>query len=493
MKKNITLLFMLMFTIGAVAQNRVTMIETFTSSTCAPCNPGNINLENILADPQNNGKQVSLKYQMDWPGNGDPYFTDEGSLRRGLYGISSIPASRIDGTNEYNTGSLSQGNLNSAYAVAPKAIITATYSVDVPNKTVDVDVTVEAISAIDAGTRLYVAIFEYLTTNNIESNGETEFFHVMKKMLPDASGTVMPALAVGQTFNYTESYTFNGNYRLPNNAQDPINNAIEHSVEEFDDLGVATWIQPSGPQFEANSPAAVAGVYTVATASFGAAIPTSPITQDIVIFDDNTGDPYDACEAAVNAAQMNGKIVIIRRGGCEFGCKVEAAQNAGAVAVIIVNNVAGGPVGMSGGTCGPNVTIPALMVGQADGEAIISEIEGGATVNATIVDKGLEVHQAGYGEMLSGLNEDIIESSVKLYPNPASEFTMVAVTLAEAQDLSIEVVDMMGQIVWSADKNNVEAGRTVHNINTANLADGMYTVKLSAGSTVVSKRLVVNN
>ena len=384
----------LMATSLAFSQSRVTMIETFTSSTCGPCVGGNINLEGILADPQNDTKQVSLKYQMDWPGNGDPYYTDEGGIRRGVYGVGGIPASRIDGTIEYSTGGLSQANLNSAYAVSPDAIITATYTVDAPSKTVEVSVDVEAIVNIDAGTRLYIAIFEYVTSNNVESNGETEFVHVMKKMLPDATGSAMPALAIGEHYYYSETYTFNGNYRLPFTAQDPINNATEHSVEEFEDLGLAAWVQPSGPEFEVNSPATVSGLYTIATASFGGIIPLSPLTQDLVVFDDNVGDPTDACEPAVNAAQLNGNIAVIRRGSCEFGCKAEAAQNAGAVAVIIVNNVAGGPVGMSEGVCGPNVTIPVIMVGQTEGEALITEIAGGSTVNGTLVDKGLKVFQA---------------------------------------------------------------------------------------------------
>ncbi len=493
MKKYSTLLIVLLMGFGLNAQSRVTMIETFTSSTCAPCNPGNINLEGILADPQNDTKQVSLKYQMDWPGNGDPYYTTEGATRRGVYGIGGIPASRIDGQTEYNTGSLTQANLNSAYAVSPKAIVTATYTVDVPNKTVDVSVDVEALVNTDAGLRLYVAIFEYETNNNVESNGETQFFHVMKKMLPDAEGSSMPALTVGQHFYYNVSYTFNGNYRLPNNALDPINNAVEHSVEQFEDLGLAAWVQPSGPQFAVNSPAAVSGLYAIATASFGGAIPTTPLTQDLVVFDDNTGDPNDACEPAVNAAQLNGNIAVIRRGSCEFGCKAEAAQNAGAVAVIIVNNVAGGPVGMSGGACGPNVTIPVIMVGQTEGEALITEITGGSTVNGTMEDKGLEVYQAGYGEMLSGIEEDIIASSVKIYPNPANESVIVAIRLAEAQDLSIEIYNSFGQVVQSTTKENVSEGRTVHAMDTEQLADGLYLVKIKAGNSFITKRLVIQH
>ena len=59
------------------------MFEVFTSSTCGPCVQGNINLGNVLS---NYSEQYSLlKYQMSWPGNGDPYFTDEGYDRRVFY------------------------------------------------------------------------------------------------------------------------------------------------------------------------------------------------------------------------------------------------------------------------------------------------------------------------------------------------------------------------------------------------------------------------
>ncbi|MCH2223667.1 MAG: T9SS type A sorting domain-containing protein [Crocinitomicaceae bacterium] len=494
MKKNFTLLILLMSTFVSFAQDRVTLIESFTSSTCPPCNAGNVHLEGILADAQNDNKQVSLKYQMSWPGDGDPYFTDEGGVRRNLYGISSVPLTIVDGTNEYSTGNITQANLDNAYAIAPKALITTTYSVDITNQTVDVSVDVEALVNTDAGLRLHVAIFEYLTVNNVGSNGETEFEHVMKKMLPDAKGSFMPALAVGEHFYYNETYTFNGNYRLPNNANDQIDHAIEHSVEEFSDLGIAAWVQSDGPGFEVNSPAGVAGPYAIGTASFGGAIPTTPMTEDLVIFDDNTGgDPYDACEPAVNAAQLNGNIAVIRRGSCEFGCKAEEAQNAGAVAAVIVNNVPGAPVTMGEGVCGPNVTIPVIMIGQTEGEALITEIEGGSTVNVTLVDKGLEVYQAGYGEMLSSLDEDIIESSVKIYPNPSSESAIVTLRLSNSQDVAIELVDMMGQVVSSRLEKNVEAGRTYHKLNTSILSNGIYTVKLFTGSMMISKRLVVKN
>ncbi|MFK7783822.1 MAG: PA domain-containing protein [Crocinitomicaceae bacterium] len=493
MKKNLTLFVVLLFTFGAFTQQRVTLVETFTSSTCGPCNPGNIQLEGIFADPVNDDRYVSLKYQMNWPGSGDPYFTNEAGQRKNLYGISGIPTTKIDGMAEYNSNSVTQAHLLNAYAQAPLVNIITTYAIDAQGQTVDVSVDVEALTDLDSGLVLHVGIFEYLTANNIATNGETQFEHVLKKMLPNANGSSMPALTIGQHYYYDETYTFNGNYRLPNDASDLIDHTVEHSVEEFTDLGVATWVQSDGPQLEVNAPVEVAGIKTIASASFGGVIPTTPLTEDLVLHMDNTGDPYDACEAATNAAQLNGKIAVIRRGSCEFGCKAEMAQNAGAVAVIVVNNVAGSPIAMGEGTCGVNVSIPAVMISQAEGEALITELESGSTVNATLVDQGLEILQADYGDLIAGLDEDIIESSVKVYPNPANESAIITLHLSENQDVVIELVDLMGQRVSSRIEKDVEMGRTLHSMNTSTLSNGVYTVRLSAGSSMVTKRLVVQN
>jgi hypothetical protein len=52
-----------------------------------------------------------------------------------------------------------------------------------------------------------------------------------------------------------------------------------------------------------------------------------------------------ACTAlsAINALAVNGKIALIDRGTCSFPQKVKNAQNAGAIGVIIADNVAGSP------------------------------------------------------------------------------------------------------------------------------------------------------
>ncbi len=130
----------------------------------------------------------------------------------------------------------------------------------------------------------------------------------------------------------------------------------------------------------------LAGNYSPVAASFGGAIPFTPLTQDavVVIDDDTTGDPNDACDPIINGGDLNGKFAILKRGSCEFGLKALAAQNEGAVAVVVVNNQPGDPIVMGGGEFGDQVTIPVVMISDVEGNPIIAEILGGNTVNMTL-------------------------------------------------------------------------------------------------------------
>lgn len=130
---------------------------------------------------------------------------------------------------------------------------------------------------------------------------------------------------------------------------------------------------------------------------WGGDIGGSPINDvDIV-----KAAPFEACGALTNGSAINGKIALIMRGNCEFGVKALNAQQAGAIAVIIVNNVPNGPaVEMGAGAQGGNVTIPVIMVSNADGNALANatnpkmsmrEWSNGGTNDIGFVDKGLSL------------------------------------------------------------------------------------------------------
>ncbi len=164
------------------------------------------------------------------------------------------------------------------------------------------------------------------------------------------------------------------------------------------------------PFFIVNSPAIIAGGKVSRDNSFNPGhvdIPSSPdgITADLVLYSDGVGDSSDACEPAINGAALNGKIAVIRRSTCTFVSKVLAAQAAGAVAVVIVNNVIG-TIGMAGADA--LVVIPAISVTLEVGEEIIARMQI-ETVNATLqrssaflnsdgdFDNGIIAHEYGHG------------------------------------------------------------------------------------------------
>jgi PKD repeat protein len=141
-----------------------------------------------------------------------------------------------------------------------------------------------------------------------------------------------------------------------------------------------------------NSPSTIAGVYTATQAAFGPGVPATPITANLVLADDGTAPTNDGCTALANAANVSGKIALVYRGNCNFTVKVANAQAAGALAVIVVNNVAGAPINM-GGT-DPSITIPAIMVSDVDGASLVAQLANG-TVNVTIVDQNPNVDKDG--------------------------------------------------------------------------------------------------
>ena len=221
------------------------LFEVFTGSTCPPCLPGNENFHSIV-DSKPTQEFVSIKYQEDFPGTGDPYATDESVARRNFYGINSIPRMEIDGGWDGNANSFSPSLYADALAKPSFTFLHATYEVDVATQ--EVTVYVEGLPVLDypSGTyRLQVAIIENETTQNVKSNGETEFFEVAKKMLPSDVGTAVASLSNLTPFTLSISHTFQGNFRLPANGQaaNRINHATEHSVEEFSDLRVVVWVE----------------------------------------------------------------------------------------------------------------------------------------------------------------------------------------------------------------------------------------------------------
>lgn len=197
---------------------RIPMIEHFSSSTCGPCVSVNTQMLNFCNN--NPGRFTYTKYQMNWPGNGDPYYTAEGGTRRDYYGVNAVPQCFLDGEDQ-------------GYAAVQQTVFDQhaerTAFVDIRGSFVvggnTINIKADIIPFIDADARVFVSVNEKETHNNVGGNGETSFHHVFMKMLPDAQGTTVNLVTCEpQHFEFTQDMS--GTH-----------------VEEMSDLEVSIWVQ----------------------------------------------------------------------------------------------------------------------------------------------------------------------------------------------------------------------------------------------------------
>ena len=78
------------------------------------------------------------------------------------------------------------------------------------------------------------------------------------------------------------------------------------------------------------------------------------------------------------------------------------------------------------------------------------------------------------------------------YPNPFANTTTVEFNLNEAAEVSYSVVDMAGKEVASSTVGNKIAGEHKITIDGTSFANGVYYLKMTAGASIVTRKLVVN-
>ena len=148
------------------------------------------------------------------------------------------------------------------------------------------------------------------------------------------------------------------------------------------------------PQVLINSPADITKVCAAGAADFGPQVTAAGLTADVVLGTDvaepadavaglPAGTTTDGCSALDNGAAVAGKIALLDRGRCAFIQKTKNAQNAGAIGVIIANTLGRGVQGMTG--VDATITIPSVLVSNADGDRIKSRLDPGP-VNVTLRD-----------------------------------------------------------------------------------------------------------
>ena len=198
---------------------RTPMIEHFSSSTCDPCVAVNTTMAELTDN--NKGAYTYTKYTVNGPGLGDPYFTEEVGTKMTYYNVISVPMVFFDGTLIEKT-SINDETFQKHYKTPALANVRGAFNV-VGNT---INITADFMTYFNVeNIKAYVSVNEKTTTKNTGSNGETEFHHVMMKMLNDDKGTNLDIKA--------------GEYKRLEFSYDMSNT----NVEDINDLEVALWLQ----------------------------------------------------------------------------------------------------------------------------------------------------------------------------------------------------------------------------------------------------------
>ena len=196
---------------------RYPMIEHFSSASCAPC----VNVNTIMNQLTNNnkGKYTYVKYPAKYPT--DIYNTEECVARSNYYLVSGVPNVVLDGVNLGPT-SVSQYQFDNSVNTPAFVNIKGAFNINGNN----INITTDIMSYVNLNkVKAFITVNEKTTTGNVGDNGETEFHHILMKMVSGVEGTDID-LKLGEHQHFELYYDMSTT-----------------NVEEMNDLEVAVWVQ----------------------------------------------------------------------------------------------------------------------------------------------------------------------------------------------------------------------------------------------------------
>ena len=207
-------------------KQRIPMIEHFSSSTCSPCVL--INSLMLKLTESNPGKYTYTKYVVNFPGVGDPYYTAECGIRHDYYQAYSAPRVHLDAELQLNGNTaqpVTQTKLLQRYDVPAFAEIRGAFNVNTEDNTISLIADVASYVNLK-DVRTFISVNEKTTTgNDLQYTAETEWHHVMMKMIDGGHG-IETSIKAGEYKRFEFTYDMDSTF-----------------MEDINDLEVAVWVQ----------------------------------------------------------------------------------------------------------------------------------------------------------------------------------------------------------------------------------------------------------
>ena len=555
--KKITLLTALLISASVLfAQSqRLVLLEHFTQASCGPCATYNPSIHTLLVN--NPDKITSISIHTSWPGY-DPMYnhnTVDNAGRTSFYNVTSVPNSVLDG-NFYN-GHPNGWNINSVnqrYAVPSPCNLMAFQRLSATQDTLFVTLVVEATADITGQIAATAAVIEkHIHFNSPPgSNGEKDFYNVMKKLLPSKSGQPLPTPMAAGDYLIIETYWVLANVYNINELSvvGYVQNTLSKEIYQSCNLTAGNYVGLYANDVEVLSLPNMTDRYCNETLNPVVKFrnngnnAVTAVELNYQVNDEETFvyqwtgniDPLQSVEIAlpalnyqleennqlkVWAATVNGGTDGYNRNDTlvhafsqalvasrQLLVKVRTDNAPGEISWEIKNMegtvvASGGPYTQANTVINTDVSLLAdgcydFFVYDAGGNGVCCTNGAGfvrLSSGSVTITQGTD-----FGSMLTaqfdvvsvGNSYQAVKTDFDVYPNPAADQVFVEFTTERDRDVTLKIVNQLGQEVYT---NKTAAASDVVQkvlVNTSNWPSGIYMILLDNGSSKSSRKLSIS-
>jgi len=206
--KNFTIVILLMmFAVSAYAYDKLSLVERFTNASCVPCRDLNVAWYTATTHNYVNSGLIShIVYNVWWPGAGDPMYLlnqTDNTTRTNYYSCNYVPWIDINGTQISETqGAFTSAVVNGNAQFAPFNIVISQGVIS--NNLIEIGIKIIR-DPTDVTTFSNVKLRVALTEKTVAyssppgGNGETVFYSICRKMMPNAVGSTFTIPAPGDS------------------------------------------------------------------------------------------------------------------------------------------------------------------------------------------------------------------------------------------------------------------------------------------------------
>ena len=558
MKKTFYLtLFLFAISLATYSQSqRLVLVEEATNASCGPCASQNPAFDALLqANPD---KLVALKYHWYFPGY-DPMHNhnpEENNSRVSYYGINGVPHALIDGSSI--TGSsyvgapanCTQAKIDNAYAIPSPFEITMYHEVN--NGVINVAMLIEATENVNGNLRARMAVVEkHIHFNSAPgSNGETDFYDVMKKMLPNPSGIALKDnIEAGEYFLIQQSWELANIYNMDELGvvgfiQDNTSKAVHQAGDSNTD--------PIIPLY--SNDAEITDVSNISVSNcLGYINPVIVIrnngsdvfTSANITYTMNSGDMV-TFEWTGNLAFLESETVTLPESNFTLMdmniLHIEIENPNGQTDDYPLNNVQvieipraieaqptitlilklddnpeettwefvssfgdiiyeGGPYSTPGQQIIEQYEFEStdcytFNIYDAGGNGLTGSGTFAVGFGSTIIIQGNEFGSKAEGQFnvsFTNDNETISENQFQLYPNPVNDFATLSFSLFNNQNVRYSVTNLLGETVLENNLGRLSPGMKTIPVNFSGLNEGVYFLKLEINNQEIIKKIILSN